>query len=237
MARAAAAASGSGVNRGGSQAGQDIEDAVSGFDPRHAARRVVDVQSATRLHIYGCYEQYALTGKRRGDLVAESFATFQASPGDGDVVGEIHAASWTAAYAGFFDPAFFAEAVRDRRGKWHDRLASEQDTVLLATLAGRPLSFSYFGSSPTRPGWAEIFGFYSHPDGWGTGSANALMTASLSALRENGFARVHLWTLRDTPQARRFYTKSGFTESGAARGHDFGDGNPIDQVEYALDLG
>jgi len=172
--------------------------------------------------------------------VAQSFSTFQATAADGDVVGEIHAESWQAAYADFFAPAFFAEAVRDGRGKWHDRLAAGngtgQDTVLLAALAGRPLSFSYFGPSPARPGWAEIFGFYSHPDGWGTGSANALMTASLSTLREKGFGRVHLWTLRDTPRSRRFYAKSGFTESGAVRGHDFGDGNPVDQVEYALDL-
>ncbi|WP_246268944.1 GNAT family N-acetyltransferase [Acrocarpospora macrocephala] len=155
-----------------------------------------------------------------------------ASMGDGEVLGEIHAESWKAAYAGFFDPAFFAEAVRHRRGKWHDVLAKGQDTILLAARAGRPLTFSYFGSSPTRPGWAEIFGFYNHPDGWGSGSAAALMVASLRRLREDGFGGVHLWTLRDTPQSRRFYTKTGFTESGAVRGHDFGDGNPIEQVEY-----
>lgn len=166
----------------------------------------------------------------------DSFVLFEASLGDGDTLGEIHAESWEAAYAGFFDPAFFAEAVRQRRGKWHDVLGKRQDTILLAALAGRPLTFSYFGSSPTRPGWAEIFGFYSHPDGWGTGGANVLMAASLRRLREDGFGGVHLWTLRDTPQSRRFYAKSGFTESGAVRGHDFGDGNPLQQVEYELVL-
>jgi RimJ/RimL family protein N-acetyltransferase len=43
---------------------------------------------------------------------------------------------------------------------------------------------------------------------------------------------VHLWTLRDTPQSRRFYTKCGFTETGATTTRDFGDGNPLAQVEY-----
>ncbi|MEU7741903.1 GNAT family N-acetyltransferase [Nonomuraea sp. NPDC049158] len=166
--------------------------------------------------------------------MAEGIATFQATTDDGDVVGEIHAESWKVAYEGFFDHEYFTEAVRSRREKWHATLAEESGTILLAALAGRPLTFSYFGPSPTRPGDAEIFGFYSHPDGWGTGSAGALITASLTRLREEGFGGVHLWTLRDTPQSRRFYAKSGFTESGAVRKHDFGDGNPIDQVEYEL---
>ena len=157
---------------------------------------------------------------------------FPASPGDGDALGEIHAESWKAAYAGFFAQEFFAEAVRHRRHKWHDVLAENKDTIMLAALDGRPLAYSYFGVSPAGPETAEIFGFYGHPDGWGTGIANTLMTASLDRIREEGFRRVHLWTLRDTPQSRRFYAKSGFTESGAARGHDFGDGNPIEQVEY-----
>lgn len=58
------------------------------------------------------------------------------------------------------------------------------------------------------------------------------MTGTLDQLRADGFARTHLWTLHDTPQSRRFYTKCGFTESGAARPFDFGDGKPLTQVEY-----
>jgi RimJ/RimL family protein N-acetyltransferase len=166
--------------------------------------------------------------------VTRDFTVFPASKGDGDVVGEIHAESWKAAYAGFFSPEFFAEAVRRRRHKWHDVLAEGKDTAMLAALDGRPLAYSYFGSSPARPESAEIFGFYGHPDGWGSGIASVLMTASLHRMREDGFGGVHLWTLRDTPQSRRFYAKNGFVESGAVRGHDFGDGNPIEQVEYEL---
>jgi RimJ/RimL family protein N-acetyltransferase len=167
-----------------------------------------------------------------------NIAIVTASPDDGDVVGEIHAESWKSAYAGFFAQEFFAEAVRERRGKWHAVLAENpESTVMLAVLDGRPLAFSYFGRSPERPGLAELFGFYGHPDGWGSGVAGALMTASVRAMREAGFGGVHLWTLRDTPQSRRFYTKNGFTESGTTRAHDFGDGHAIEQVEYELTFG
>jgi len=170
------------------------------------------------------------------DPVTRQFTVLPASLGHGDVVGEIHAESWKAAYANLFSPEFFAEAVGRRRNKWHKVLTDTKQTVMLAQLDGRPLAFSYFGSSQERRQAAEIFGFYGHPDGWGSGVASALMTASLQRIHNEGVRSIHLWTLRDTPQSRRFYAKNGFTESGAVRSHDFGDGRPIEQIEYELIL-
>ncbi|MBB5075321.1 GNAT family N-acetyltransferase [Nonomuraea endophytica] len=155
---------------------------------------------------------------------------------DGDVLGEIHADSWGVAYAPFFEPAFAAGQVSSRRTRWHARLSPLQDTILVAEGDGRPLALSWFGPSKTVNGIAEVHGFYAHPDGWGTGVAPALMTATLAQLKNDGFTRAHLWTLRDTPQSRRFYTKSGFAETGAERDHDFGDGRPLIQVEFSVDL-
>ncbi|GAA2332803.1 GNAT family N-acetyltransferase [Streptomyces cuspidosporus] len=160
------------------------------------------------------------------------FTVRRAGPYDGDRLGEIHAAAWEAAYAPFFDPEFAARAVRSRRTRWHERIAQGAATILLAEHDRCPLALSAFAPSSTRPGLAEILTFYSHPDSWGSGVAAALMTETLRHLRDDGFARVHLWTLRDTPRSRRFYTKCGFTECGTARTYDFGDGNPLDQVEY-----
>jgi GNAT superfamily N-acetyltransferase len=160
------------------------------------------------------------------------FRVRRAGPGDGDFLGEIHAAAWEAAYAPFFDPEFAARAVRSRRTRWHERIAQGAGTILLAEHDSRPLALSVFIASSTRPNFAEIPTFYAHPDGWGSGVARVLMTETLHRLRNDGFSRVHLWTLRDTPRSRRFYVKCGFTECGTARTFDFGDGNPIDQVEY-----
>ncbi|GAB1516663.1 N-acetyltransferase family protein [Actinophytocola sp. KF-1] len=156
----------------------------------------------------------------------------QATPADGDALGEVHAAAWAAAYAPFFGPEFAERAVADRLARWHGVLADGRGAVLLAAVGGRPLVLSYSVPSETRPGSAEIVSFYGHPDSWGTGAAAALMAGTLEHLRGTGFTRVHLWTLRDTPQSRRFYTKCGFTETGATTTRDFGDGNPLAQVEY-----
>ncbi|MFF1559882.1 GNAT family N-acetyltransferase [Streptomyces sp. NPDC058279] len=156
----------------------------------------------------------------------------RASPSDGDALGEIHATSWEAAYAPFFDPEFAAREVAARRTRWHARVADPTGTILLAALDGHPLALSHTVPSPDRPGLAEIRTFFAHPDAWGTGITPALMTATLDRLYDDGYDGAHLWTLRDTPRSRRFYTKSGFTESGVTRTHDFGDGTPLSQVEY-----
>ncbi|WUH98979.1 GNAT family N-acetyltransferase [Spirillospora sp. NBC_00431] len=155
-----------------------------------------------------------------------------AGPEDGDALGEIHAVAWEASHARFFRPEFAARAVESRRTKWHERIAEGAGVILLAVRDGRPLALSFMRPSPTRPGLAEIFAFYCHPDGWGGGIAATLMDGTLRRLRDDGFTRVHLWTLRDTSQSRRFYAKCGFTESGAARSFDYGDGTTVAQVEY-----
>lgn len=160
-----------------------------------------------------------------------------AEASDGDALGEIHATSWEAAYAPLFQADFAARAVESRRGRWHQRVAEGTGSVLLAELDGRPLALSFCVPSSTRPDLAEIYSFYGHPDGWGSGVAGSLMTETLRSLNNDGYAEVYLWTLRSTTQSRRFYTKCGFTESGAERQYDFGDGRPFDQLEFRRPVG
>ncbi|MGW7685880.1 N-acetyltransferase family protein [Kribbella sp. NPDC054772] len=163
--------------------------------------------------------------------------TRTATVSDGAAVGEIHAASWAAAYAPRF-PAEFAEAgIADRLTRWHARIADGDGLILLGIVDHKPLAMSWSRPSETRPGLAEIYSFYTHPDGWGSGVSAALMEATLRQLRVDGYDRVHLWTLRDTPQSRRFYVKTGFAETGATQSRDFGDGTPLPQVEYERGTG
>lgn len=151
-----------------------------------------------------------------------------AGPADATIVGEIHAESWAHSYARFFEPVFAAAQIADRRIRWAARV--RDGGVLLGSVGGRPLALTWFGPSPSRPGLAELYGCFAHPDGWGTGVAAALVAATID--RVAGFPAIHVWTMRDTPQSRRFYVKCGFVETGAIRDRDFGDGRPLQQVEY-----
>ncbi|WP_253888257.1 GNAT family N-acetyltransferase [Actinokineospora diospyrosa] len=139
-------------------------------------------------------------------------------------IGEVHAASWEAVYAPLFDSTFAEAGIADRRQR--QRVL---DGLVVALSAGRVLAFSYTVPSGERERFLEILSFYGHPDGWGSGVASALMAGTIG-----GVERVHLWTLRDTEQSRRFYRKCGFVETGNERTRDFGDGKPLAQVEYVL---
>ncbi|MFC6156910.1 GNAT family N-acetyltransferase [Kribbella jiaozuonensis] len=174
------------------------------------------------------------TDDRPGSGLSGPISARLATAADGAAVGEIHAASWGAAYAPMFPEDVAREGIESRKTRWHKRLASGEGLVMIGFVGDRPLAMSWSVPSETRPEFAEIYSFYTHPDGWGSGVSAALMTSTLQQLRADGFDRVHLWTLRDTPQSRRFYTKVGFTETGATQTRDFGDGNPLPQVEYEL---
>lgn len=155
-----------------------------------------------------------------------------AEPRDADVLGEVHAESWQAAYGSMFQPDFTARSVESRRGRWHQRIADGVGPILLGELDHRPLALSFSVPSSPVVGLVEIYSFYGHPDGWGSGVAAALMAETLRVLHSDGHTDVHLWTLKSTAQSRRFYVKCGFSESGAERAYDFGDGQLFDQVEY-----
>ncbi|MGW6196629.1 N-acetyltransferase family protein [Kribbella sp. NPDC055110] len=165
---------------------------------------------------------------------AALISTRLATPADGAAVGEVHAASWGAAYGPLFPEDVAQEGIASRLTRWHERLAAGKGLVMLGFVGDRPLAMSWSEPSDTRTQLAEIHSFYTHPDGWGSGVSAALMDATLQQLRADGYDSVHLWTLRDTPQSRRFYTKCGFVETGATQTRDFGDGNPLPQVEYEL---
>ena len=159
-------------------------------------------------------------------------STRPATLADGAAVGQVHAASWGAAYAPLFSEDVAQEGIASRLTRWHERLAAGKGLVMLGFVGDRPLAMSWSELSDTQARLAEIHSFYTHPDGWGSGVSAALMTATLQHLKADGQDRVHLWTLRDTPQSRRFYTKCGFTETGATQTRDFGDGTPLPQVEF-----
>ncbi|WP_343070477.1 GNAT family N-acetyltransferase [Nocardiopsis mwathae] len=150
-------------------------------------------------------------------------------------MGEVHAAAWRVAYRGLFSAEHLEAMARLRQDKWGPliaRLGEADDVLLVARVDARPRAFCYAGPSPARPGAAEIFAFYSHPEAWGSGVAGALMDAVLARLSGPGGRHVHVWTLRDTPQSRRFYAKCGFRPSGAHGRRAMGDGRHHEQVEY-----
>lgn len=109
--------------------------------------------------------------------------------------------------------ASYGEALQSRE------IADESMLTLLAEVDARLVGYAQLrlGRAPAcvvanAPG--EIQRLYVHRDGHGRGIAQALMQASLDALRARGADVVWLGVWEHNPRAIAFYRKTGFTEVG-----------------------
>jgi len=82
------------------------------------------------------------------------------------------------------------------------------------------------------PPWLDAL--YVLPEAWGSGIADRLHDAGVTALRAAGVERARLWVLEENHRARRFYERRGWTADGTTRVVPFPP-SPID-LGYALDL-
>jgi len=152
---------------------------------------------------------------------------------DGEGIGEVHAASWAAAYDHIFEAAWLTRAVDGRRRGWPRALASLPDSpgfILVAECDNRIVGFAHAGPDNQGRPVGEIFAFYTHPDVWGAGAAMSLMTLTCSNLASE-FNDVVLWTLRDAGRARHFYEKVGFVATGTEKVEILSDWTTLEDVE------
>ena len=146
----------------------------------------------------------------------------------------MHAEAWRIGYEGLFPAAQLASAVDLRRRMWDGRV---ENPVLGGALfvaeeeQSEVVGFVHFGPNEQREQLGEIYGFFVHPSWWGTGIAQALMERATSSMAGN-FGTAILWTHARAGRARRFYGKSGWTETGCQRDVSQWDGLRYPAVEY-----
>ncbi|SDK00935.1 L-amino acid N-acyltransferase YncA [Actinopolyspora mzabensis] len=158
---------------------------------------------------------------------------------DAHALGEIHVASWRAAYAGLV-PAESLDrlSVTDRRGAWRERLRALPDgvTVLVAESRGHVLGFAVIGASRDRDAerdTGELQALYLHPRHWRRGSGTRLHEHALRVLHHEGYASSTLWVLTTNNRARGFYEHRGWECLGSTRTETLGDGDVrVEEVRY-----
>jgi ribosomal protein S18 acetylase RimI-like enzyme len=142
---------------------------------------------------------------------------------DADGIATAHVSAWRVAYRGLVPDHYLDgdEFERSRFVGWTAALTEGPDAdedplsqLLVPTLDGRIVGFGIFGRErldlgTDATGRGELYGFYLHPDVWGTGIADALIERCHAGLVERFDAAV-LWVLRDNTRARRFYERSGW---------------------------
>lgn len=110
---------------------------------------------------------------------------------------------------------------------------SEDETASTGRAAERTVATSHDGAAA---GLCELWMLNVHPDHWGTGVAQALMSRVIDRLRAERSERVAaLWVLDTNARGRRFYEKQGWRHDGAVK-VDHRDGFDLTELRYVRDL-
>lgn len=155
-----------------------------------------------------------------------------ATIGDADEVAAVLVASWREAYAGLLPAEFLAELdVAARAEQLRQMLSAGSVTILVADQAERIVGFASVGPAlDGARGEGALYAIYVDPPSWGTGIGHRLHEAALQALREQGFAEVGLWVLRDNARAITFYQRHGWSLDGRSQIDRYFAGLELDEV-------
>lgn len=148
----------------------------------------------------------------------------QADTADALLISRIIANSWRGAYQELLDPVYLARLPEET---WLASMRAWLDSGrmygFIAMADGFPVGCVVYGRArdEAHGDWGEIVSLYVLPEAMREGIGTQLLNAALSALREDGYQRVYLWSIKGNAQAERFYHRCGFVPAG-------------DEVRYAI---
>jgi GNAT superfamily N-acetyltransferase len=155
-----------------------------------------------------------------------------AAAADADAIGQVHADTWRAAYAGVLPEAAFDVNARQRF--WREVFEREwppASAVFVAEFEGAVIGFAGVGESREEEGVGELFTIYVEPGRWGTGAGRALIERAEESLAGSGFDEALLWVLEGNERAERFYRAAGWTRDGGQKVEEF-QGAALTEVRY-----
>jgi GNAT superfamily N-acetyltransferase len=140
--------------------------------------------------------------------------TFRSATGDDAEALQAIMAEGLEGYRSFAPPRWSPEIVGVERVR--ARIATPECWTLVAEddggVAGHVsyLPSEESGHPDPEPDLAHLWQLFARPPYWGTGVATELMARARAACRDQGFARMRLFTPAQQARARRFYEREGW---------------------------
>jgi ribosomal protein S18 acetylase RimI-like enzyme len=130
--------------------------------------------------------------------------------------------------------------VEKRANMWCELIQNPDKIIFVAEdRENNIVGFSALGASrdaDATPNTAEVSAIYVNPEQWGKGIGRALLAASLDRVQKCEFDEITLWVLEVNRRARDFYQSFGFTEDGATKADDQGQGFVVRELRYRRSL-
>lgn len=144
---------------------------------------------------------------------------------DARAIASVHVQSWQGAYRGLLPQDYLDNLSSERRLLGWQETLRETDWPRAGTLVAEHdqhiIGFADF--RPTRDNdqdsvvVGELTSIYVVPAAWGYGTGRQLMTATLTALHDAGFAQATLWVLTSNARAIRFYLSNDWRPDGTTK--------------------
>ena len=146
------------------------------------------------------------------------------------LISNIYEESWKFAYKNII-PQSYLDSIP--AGRWASGIDKEGMHNFVVVQNGQYIGTSGFCRSrlPELSDFGEIVSIYLLPEYIGKGYGKRLLDAVVSQLKEIGFNDIFLWVLEENSRARRFYEKSGFSESGRHMDINIG-GKELREIQY-----
>lgn len=129
-------------------------------------------------------------------------------------ISGIYEKSWKNAYRGIV-PDSYLDSIPE--GRWASKVDNSEWKTLVFSCDGKLVGTCSFCASRFDDfrGYGEIISIYFLQEYTGKGYGRKLLERAISELRKDGYSVVHLWVLEENLNARAFYSKLGFTETGS----------------------
>jgi ribosomal protein S18 acetylase RimI-like enzyme len=155
-------------------------------------------------------------------------------------IAEAIAAAWRASYAGLVSGDFLqALDVKRIAEVWRREPASTRAFRQVLVSGGSVVGAASGGpaSGAGLPGRAELYSINVHPQHWGRGAGQLLLSAAEGRLREAGFSQATLWVIAGNTRACRFYERAGWVPTGEERTTSDLTGSPLRELCLERELG
>lgn len=154
-----------------------------------------------------------------------SFNLRPANIRDARAIAEVSVATWRSAFRGVMPVALLdGLSVVAREANFQTVLSEEPSgrfmRTAVAEVGDHIVGFVTCGACRDKDATettGEILGVYILQEFWGRGIGSALLSLALTALTDQGYTVVTLWTLQELVRTIEFYKTAGFTLDGATR--------------------